>query len=662
MTTLLSSCNSHQSTGDSFDVSGMDTTVDFRNDFDNYVNGNWKLNNPVPADKGRYGTFDKLRDDTELQLQSLFNKITTTTHEYGSNGQKIADFYNLGMDTVTIEALGAKPMMPYLEAVDSIKTAADVCRFIAKSHASGTAMLFGFYGTPDSKNSNWVIATLRQGGLGLPDRDYYMGEDSHSKEILSKYQIFVADMLELSGDDSVEAAEKAAKILTFETRLAQHSMTRLECRDPQKTYFKVDLAGLDKISPNFDWDMFLAENGVAQIEEINVSMPDFFREIDLMLTDVDIDTWKTYFKWNIIRSSASYLSSDFVDCSFRFYGTELRGNETNRARWKRIQGVVEGSMSEVVGQLYVEEYFPATSKERMLKLVENIRLSLGQRIDSLKWMSDETKAKAYEKLAAINVKIGYPDKWRDYSQLEIKNDSFFENVMRVRKFDADYEMSQIDKPVDKSIWYMSPQTVNAYYNPLQNEIVFPAAILQPPFFYSDADDALNYGAIGVVIGHEITHGFDDKGCKYDKDGNLNDWWTPEDSRRFEERTQKLVDQFNGFEVADSLYANGSLSLGENIADLGGLNISFQAFKIANADTVNISGFTPKQRFFLSYSRIWANNVRDKEIIRLTKEDVHSLGRWRIMGPLRNMPEFYAAFDIHEGDFMYLPEDERAIIW
>ncbi|MBN1767462.1 MAG: M13 family metallopeptidase, partial [Prolixibacteraceae bacterium] len=492
--------------------------------------------------------------------------------------------------------------------------------------------------------------------------DYYLQTDNRSVEIRNEYVQHMAKMFSLAGNNQSQAQQKAERVMALETRLAKASLSRLERRDPHRTYNKMKLESLVELSPDFDWDNFFAQMGFPNEDEINVAMPGFFAEISQMMNDIPLDDWKAYLDWNIINGAAPYLSSDFVNQDFYFYGKVMKGQEENRERWKRVQGTTSSVLSEAIGQLYVARYFPPEAKQRMVDLVENLRISLGQRIDNLEWMGEDTKAKAHEKLATINVKIGYPDKWRDYSSLQVKTDSYLANVMRSRAFNAEYSRSKINKPVDKGEWYMPPQMVNAYYSPSMNEIAFPAAILQPPFFYLDADDAVNYGAIGVVIGHEITHGFDDQGRKYDKEGNLNEWWTADDARRFDERAQVLVNQFDEFVVLDTLHADGELTLGENIADLGGLNISYQAYKNASNETESIDGFTPDQRFFLAYAHLWANNVRDKEIVRLTKEDVHSLGRLRVLGPLRNMPEFYAAFDVKKGDNMYLPVDERAIIW
>jgi len=644
------------------DRADMDLSINPAADFDNYANGGWKVNNPLPADKSRFGSFDKLRDTAEKQLQALFSKVTSEKHEQGTVEQKIADMYNMGMDSATIEKQGAAPLKPYLAEIATIKTADDVQAKLNKFQASGNGTLFAFFSSPDNENSNWVIAQLYQAGLGLSDRDYYLNDDSRSKEIRDEYAVHVGKMFKLAGFDETTALAKAATIMSFETRLANASMTRLDMRDPEKTYHKMDLAGLTQLSPGYDWNKFFAAVGLPNQKEINVAMPEFFKEIGKMMGDVPVSDWKVYLEWNVINSAASYLSSDFVNQNFNFYGKVMQGQEKIRDRWKRVQGTVSGSLSEAIGQLYVAEYFPPEAKDRMVKLVENLRISLGQRIDQLAWMSDDTKSKAHEKLAAINVKIGYPDKWRDYSGLEIKKDSYLDNVLRAWKFEFDYDRDKINKPVDRLEWLMPPQMVNAYYHPLMNEIVFPAAILQPPFFYLDADDAVNYGAIGVVIGHEITHGFDDQGRKYDKDGNMNDWWTEDDGKRFDERAKVLSDQYDAFVVLDTIHANGKLSLGENIADLGGLNIAYQAYKMASKETETINGFTPDQRFYLAYAHLWASNVREKEILRLTTEDVHSLGRFRVLGPLRNLPNFHKAFNIKEGDYMFLSDSERAVIW
>jgi putative endopeptidase len=644
------------------DIANMDLGVRPGDDFDQYANGGWKQNNPLPADKSRYGTFDKLRDVAEVQLQKLFDKITSETHEPGSNGQKIADFYFTGMDTLTIEAQGAGPLMPYLYGIRAAQTIGDIQSLIITYHFAGSGTLFSFFGAADRQNSDWVIAQLSQGGLGMTDRDYYLNNDPRTVEIRGEYLQHLSKMFELIGDNPETAKQKADKVLALETRLAQASMSRLDRRDPHRTYNKMNLSTLTELSPGFNWVSFFNIMGFPNQEEINVGMPDFFAEISKMMQLVTVDDWKDYLEWGLINRSAPYLSSAFVDQDFYFYEKVMKGLEENRARWKRVQETTSGALSEAIGQLYVAEYFPPKAKERMLDLVENLRVAFGERIDQLEWMGDETKEKAHEKLATINVKIGYPDMWRDYSGLEVRRDNYLANVIRSRSFSAAYSREKINKPVDKSEWFMPPQMVNAYYSPSMNEIAFPAAILQPPFFYLDADDAVNYGAIGVVIGHEITHGFDDQGRKYDKEGNLNDWWAEEDAIRFNERAEILIEQYNQIVILDTIKANGKLTLGENIADLGGLNISYQAFQNNNKHKKPIDGFTPEQRFFLAYAHIWATNIREREMLRQTQEGVHSIGRNRAMAPLRNMPEFHTAFDIKEGDYMYLSDEQRAAIW
>ena len=643
-------------------VADMDTKADPGQDFDAYANNGWKKLNPLPADRARFGTFDKLAEVAEKQLNELVKETAATKNQPGSIADKTATLFNLGMDTVKIGKQGITPLKPYFEEVDKLATMDDVEIEIAKFHTYGFSPLFGFYGSTDAKNSSMVIAQLTQAGIGMPDRDYYLNDDERSKDLRAKYLVYVEKMFKLIGDDDATAKKNTETVMSLETRLAKASMTRLEQRDPNKTYNKTTTKGLIELSPSFNWNRYFVSQGVGDPGEINLNQPLFVAEVSKMIKEIPVADWKVYLRWNLINETAAYLSDDFVNTRFDFYGRAMSGTEKMRPRWKRVLGVTSEALSEAIGQLYVAKYFPAEAKERMLKLVANLRTSLGERIKNLDWMGADTKLKALEKLNAINVKIGYPDKWRDYSGLEIANDSYVENVIRSNKFETAFNHAKINKPVDKSQWFMSPQTVNAYYAPDMNEIVFPAAILQPPFFFLKGDDAVNYGAIGVVIGHEMSHGFDDEGRKYDKVGNLTDWWTAEDSKLFDAKTKVLADQFSSFVVIDSIHADGKLSLGENIADLGGLNISYQAFKLANKETEKIDGFTPDQRFYLAYAHVWAQNIRDKEILRRTKEDPHSLGKYRVIGPLRNIPEFYTAFNIKPGQPMFLDEAQRAKIW
>ena len=643
-------------------LANLDQTVDPGQDFDAFANNGWKKLNPLPGDRARYGAFDQLAEVAEKQLNELVKETAATKNEKGTVADKTATLFNLGMDSAKLEQQGIAPLKPYLEDIDKIGSMEDVEIAVAKFHGYGFSPLFSFYGSTDAKNSSMVISQLSQSGIGMADRDYYVNDDPRSKDLREKYILYIGKMFKLMGTEEAVSMKDAETIMKLETRLAKASMTRLERRDPHKTYNKTTTKGLIALSPAFNWNRYFVLQGVNDPGEINLNQPDFLREISAMFKEVPVEDWKTYLRWNLINNTASYLSDSFVNTHFEFYGKAMSGTEQMRPRWKRVLGTTSEALSEAIGQLYVAKYFPAEAKERMVKLVENLRISLGERIKNLEWMGADTKVKAIEKLNAINVKIGYPDNWRDYSKLEISDDSYVANVIRSNQFETAFNYSKINKPVDKSQWFMSPQTVNAYYSPDMNEIVFPAAILQPPFFFLKGDDAVNYGAIGVVIGHEMSHGFDDEGRKFDKVGNLTDWWTEEDSQRFDERTKVLVDQYNSFIVLDSIHADGKLSLGENIADLGGLNISYQAYKLASKETKSIDGFTPEQRFYLAYAHVWAQNIRDKEILRRTKEDPHSLGKYRVVGPLKNVPEFHAAFNVKPGQPMYLEEAYRAKIW
>lgn len=649
-----------------FTQNTLDVSVKPGDNFYLYANGNWKKNNPLPDDKSRYGSFDVLREKARTDVNELLAEVIKGNNKPGTPEQKIADLFNLGMDTLRLEKEGISAIVPELERIDKITSYKELCEQIAHMHNIPVSTLFGLGGGPDQKNSNIVTAYLNQGGLGLPDREYYLSDNANMLEIRKAYVEHIAKMFTLCGVDIDEAKNKAERIMSFETGLAKVSMKREDRRDPYKTYNPKSYDEVSKLFSNLDFDTYLNSINLKYRGEFIIGQPDYIAAVNNMLKDVKIDTWKDYFKWNIINSSAYYLSKALVEQDFYFYEKTLSGKPEMEPRWKTITSIVSGSLGEEVGKLYVAKHFPPRAKARMVELVKNVKKGLSLRIEDLKWMSAETKVKAQEKLETMNFKIGYPNKWKDYSSLEIDNKlSFIENMRRVGQFLEKDELSKIGGPVDKGEWFMTPQTVNAYYSPQMNEMVFPAAILQAPFFYLDADDAVNYGAIGVVIGHEMTHGFDDNGRLFDKDGNLNDWWIKEDSDKFKERSQVLVERFNNFVVIDDLHANGELSLGENIADLGGLNIAWTAINNVwngNKPTEKIDGFTADQRFFLAYARVWAQNIRDKEQIRLTKDDVHSLGRFRVLGPLPNIQAWYDAFNINENDPMYLPVDKRASIW
>lgn len=646
------------------DPKNLDPGVEPGSDFYRYSNGGWMDANPLPAEFSRYGSFDKLAEDNQKMVKSLVEELAELQAASDDIHAKAGLFYKTGMDSAEVEGLGITPLKADFEMVDGISDHNSLMELIISQHKKGNMLLFTIAGTPDRKNSSMMIANIFQGGLGLTDVDYYREESEKAKEIRERYKSYIREMMVLTGLDESEAGRSAETIMMLETRLANASLTRLERRDQHRTYNKMSVEELGKLAPGFMWDEYFRALDL-QITSLNVGMPGFFKELNKMLKEVETDQWKVYLKWHILNPSSPFLSSEFVDANFEFYGKFLSGKQVNQPRWKRVLQTSEMALGEAIGQLFVEKYFPAESKERMLALVGNLKLALAERIRNLEWMSDSTRMEALSKLESMRVKIGYPDKWRDYAALEVKDDSYYANVKRASQFNQEYRLSKIGKPVDPEEWGMTPQTVNAYYSPSRNEIVFPAGILQPPFFYPDADDAVNYGAIGVVIGHEMTHGFDDQGRQYDKNGNLHDWWTKEDAEKFSERSQVLVDQYNAFDVLDTVKANGQLTIGENIADLGGLNIAFSALKQTWKDGKKdgkINGFTPEQRFILAYSHIWAQNISEAEILRRTKEDVHSLGRFRVNGPLPNFEPFYQAFDIREGDAMYLEPVKRASIW
>ncbi len=644
------------------ELSNMDLSINPADDFFRYANNNWLKNNPIPEEYSTYGAFTEIDQHNEILIQDIIDEVSKDANAaQGSVAQKIRDFYNAGMDTVAIDGRGYSELQPYFDMVDGLNDKSELAGLLGKLHSDGIGGFFNAGGGTDPKNAEMVIMHLYQGGLSLTDRDDYLVEES--QEMRDKYVEHVAKMFELTGTEPDAAAQKAQGILALETQLAQNSMSRVERRDPDKTYNKRIFTELQSSTPNFNWTNYFKNAGAPDFDSLNVGMPDFIAAMDNIILNTDLNTIKDYLKWKIIHGSASMLSSDLDNENFNFYGNYLYGQEVQQPRWRRILNATSDCLGEAVGQLYVEKHFPAEAKERMLNLVGNLRVALGERIKTLDWMSDETKAKALHKLDCFNVKIGYPDKWKDYSEYEVTPESYFQNVHRAIRFETKREMAKIGKPVDKEEWFMTPQTVNAYYSPEMNEIVFPAAILQPPFFNMDADDAVNYGGIGVVIGHEMTHGFDDQGCKYDENGNLNNWWTEEDATKFGERTKQLVKLFDEFSVRGN-QINGQLTLGENIADLGGLNVAWDAYQMTDEAKANksIDGFTPAQRFFISYGTIWRNNSRDKFIERQVKTDVHSPAEARVNRALGSMPHFYEAFDIQPGTNMYIAPEERAAIW
>jgi putative endopeptidase len=650
-----------------YDVQNMDITIKPGDDFFVFTNGKWLKNNPIPADKNSKDAFDELFERNRENIREIIIDAGTAKDVVaGSNKQKIGTFYKSGMDTVKIGEQGIKPLKVFFDKIESIKTIDDVQLTGAFFQSYSISPFFYLFSNQDSKNSNNVIAQCYQAGLGLPERDYYFNSDESTKKIREKYLIHLTKMFELLKDEPKVAEKNASTVMSMETRLAKASFTNIENQDPQKTYNKFDIEGLNKLTQNIKWAAYFKQTGNPDLKEVNIYQPGFFKELGNMMKSVSVDDWKTFLRWQLINSTAGLLSKDFENQNFDFYYTTLSGQEKMEPRWKLVLDATSGSLGEAIGQLYVEKYFPPVAKERMTALVMNLKTSLKQRIENLTWMGPQTKQEALAKLDKMRVKVGYPNKWRDYSGLMITSDSYVMNVLNSQAFEFRYTMNKVGKPVDREEWGMTPQTVDAGYNPNKNEIMFPAGMLQPPFFNLDADDAVNYGAIGIVIGHEMTHGFDNQGRQFDKDGNLRDWWTKDDSKAFEDRAAMLIDQYNHFEVLDSAFVNGKLTLGENIADLGGATISFNAYKLSLAGKETpkpIDGFTDTQRFFLSYAQIWRTNMRDAELRKRVKTDVHSPAKVRINGVVYNMPEFYAAFpDVKPGDKLFRVPKQRPVIW
>lgn len=645
------------------DPANMDLQIKPGDNFYLYANGNWLKNNPVPASKTRWGSFDVLR------LSSL-DKLKILTAEAAENPsknsiyQRVGDFYTSAMDTVAINKLGYAPIKPALDKVAAFTTKDQVLDAIAIDRTMGlSSLLFGFYVGQDDKDVNSYIPGFSQGGTSLPDRDYYLKTDARSVMIRDEYVKYVADMFRLVGDDETVAKQKANEILNLETALAIAQKSRVEMRDPQKTYNKYAIADFSKLTPGFDWKSLMAKMKVTTADSVLVNNPQFFQTAASLFAAVPLDSWKAYIQWGIIKSTAGYLSDDFVNRSFAF-NKILSGQKEITPRWQRMNQLTDNMLGELLGQLYVEKYFTNDAKQRMLALVKNVQSTFADRIKRLDWMSDSTKQKALEKLRAIVNKIGFPDKWETYPGVVITKNDFIGNLRSIQEFEYNKMVNHMGKPVDKTEWGMTPPTINAYYNPANNEIAFPAGILQFPFFDFGADDAVNYGGIAAVIGHELTHGFDDEGRQYAADGNLKEWWTATDAQKFTERADKVVNQYDAFVVNDSLHVNGKLTLGENLADLGGLSIAYEAFKKTSEGQSDkkIDGFTPDQRFFLSWAQVWRANILPEFAAQLLMVDPHSPGMARCNIPVSNMDAWYKAFDVKPGDKMYRPENERAKIW
>ncbi|WP_372751540.1 M13 family metallopeptidase [Labilibaculum sp.] len=633
--------------------------------FFEYANGTWMKNTPIPADKSRYGAFDILGESANEAVHNLLEEAAKTENaEEGSNLKKIQDFYATAMDVEKIEKVGIQPLLPEFERIASVKNASDLRKELVHLHKMGINALFSAGVEQDMKNTRVNRMYLGEAGLSLSDRDYYVADNETSENIRKEFVKHVAKMFELIGEDASLAKSNAARIMKFETRMAEKFNTRVENRNYPAMYNPKTVEVLEKEYPNFAWGSYFKELGADIKEYVITTHPRYLTELNKMLVEEKMDDIRLYLKWKVLDDAAATVGSELEKQNFAFYGTILTGATEQQPRWRRMSSVTGSVLGEAVGQLYVAKYFPPEAKLRMDKLVKNLKTALRGRIEKLEWMSDSTRTEALAKLDAFGVKIGYPDKWEDYSKLEVSTDSYAQNMWRAARFSFEKNIAKLGQEVDTEKWGMTPQTVNAYYHPMLNEVVFPAAILQPPFFYMNGDDAVNYGAIGVVIGHEMTHGFDDNGRRFDKEGNMRDWWTAEDTKKFNERSQKLVDQFNGFQAFDDLHVNGKLTLGENIADYGGLTISLEAYKMAlkGEKPADIDGFNNMQRFFLAYAKVWKGNVRDTYLRKLIKEDVHSPGEYRVNGGLFNIPEFYDTFDISPEDPLYRTEEQRAKIW
>ena len=646
------------------DPASFDTTVKPGQDFFQYVNGNWIKNNPMPAEYSRWGSFPKLRDENLVSLHQIMDELAAQAGPLDDDRRKLRSFYLRAMDEAALERQGVAPLVGYFEKISKVADRPALIAAVAQFRATGIVMLFSLSVSQDEKQSTRYAVHLHQGGLGLPERDYYVGTSDDSKRIRTQYREHVAKMLALLGDTPEAAAAGADAVLSIETRLAESSRAPVQLRDREAQYNKKTLAELAALMPNLDWDVYLKAIDVQGVADVIVGQPEFFQRVNEMLGSVPAADWRAYLRWHLIHSTASSLGDAFVREDFRFYSEVMRGVKQMQPRWKRVIGVLDRQMGEILGRLYVEKHFTPAAKQRMDELVKNLMAAYRERIESRDWMGPETKQQALAKLATVMPKIGYPDKWRDYSALEVRDDSYVQNLLRAEAFQSRYRLSRLGKPVDRGEWHMTPPTVNAYYNSTLNEIVFPAGILQPPFFNAAADDAVNYGAIGAVIGHEITHGFDDQGSRSDAEGNLKNWWTAEDRARFTARTDKLVKQYDACVLVDDLHVNGRLTLGENLADLGGVTIAYAAYQksLNGRPAPVIDGLTGAQRFFIGYAQVWSGATRDADQRLLLRTDPHSPVRFRTLVPLSNCQPFFDAFGVKPGEAMYRPIEDRVEVW
>lgn len=645
-------------------LANLDTTVKPGTDFYRYATGGWQDANPLSAEYSRFGAFDVLAENNLKQLDGLIGEIAAAQHDHGTIPYKIATIYNQAMDSVKRNADGIGPISDELARIAALENNDQVKDYMAAVRPYGFSHYFRYYVAADEKNSSMNILNIIQGGLGMGDRDYYLESDENTAQVRAKYAEHIEKMFLLAGFDADAAKRKAKSVMATETRLARALYSREQLRDPQANYHKMTVAELQHDFPGLDWTDFFEAAGFPTMDEVVVAQAEPLREAAAMIDKMPVEDHIAYLEWTLIDNAASCLNDALEEQNFDFYGRTMSGAQEQKPRWKRAVDAVSGFMGEAVGQMYVEKYFPPAAKERMLTMVGNLQSALGERISNVEWMSDETKARAHEKLASFTVKIGYPDKWKNYGPLDIQQDSYWANYLRANNFYYAENVAKVGKPVDRTEWGMTPQTVNAYYDPTTNEICFPAGILQYPFFDMKADDAFNYGAIGVVIAHEMTHGFDDQGRQYDKDGNMNDWWTAGDTERFNERADRLVAYFDRIEVLPGLHANGRFTLGENIADQGGVQVAHDAFMkvMADAPLADWESLTADQRFFLAYAGVWAGNIREENMRQRTRTDPHSLAKWRVDGTLPHIAAWYDAFGITPEDAMYIAPEERAVVW
>ncbi|GAB2560143.1 M13 family metallopeptidase [Spirosoma aerophilum] len=647
-----------------FDKSGMDTTVSPGDDFFTYANGKWVKETKIPDDQTGWGSFNTLYEENLQKTKTILIDAAASKAAAGSIEQKVGDFYASGLDTATIDKLGYEPLKAELAKIEALKDYKDVLTYLASSPSNPGGKFIGYYVGADDRQSDMNRINFNQAGLSLPEKDYYTKTDESTKKIRSAFVSYAAKLFTLVGGDSLSAKTKANKILALETTLAQSHKAQADLRDPVANYNKVAVADLTKQMPNLNWRTLLNDMKLTAIDTVLMGQPGYYKALDKALPTLPISELKDKLVFDLLDENARLLSQPFEQARYEFYGRTLYGQPKQADRWKRVTQFVDRGLGEALGQLWVKKYFPAEAKERMLTLVNNLQKVYRERIEKLDWMAPETKKVALVKLDRFVKKIGYPDKWKDYSDVTIKRDDFYGNVMQTYIHHVKEDFAKINKPVDRAEWMMTPPTVNAYANPTNNEIVFPAGILQFPFFDKDADDAINYGAIGMVIGHEMTHLFDDQGRQYDANGNLRDWWTKADAERFNTKTQAVVNQYNNFTVLDNLHLNGRLTLGENLADLGGITLAYQAFKLTKQGqgTEKIDGFTPDQRFFLGFAQVWRTKVRDESLRVRVATDPHSPDKFRVNGPLTNFAPFYAAFDVKPGQKLYKPEVQQAKVW